>query len=54
MADVGVTPFNSTAPDTGGDSLGGDVNVYYDVSMMGGLRVGFRQTKTDYGNGIGG
>jgi hypothetical protein len=34
MADVGVTPYNNTTPDTGGDSLYGDVNVYYDVSIM--------------------
>jgi hypothetical protein len=46
MADVGVTPYNSSdVPDTGGNSLTGNVNVYYDVSMMDSLRVGFGHTR---------
>ncbi len=44
MADVGVTPYNTSLPATGGNSLG-NVNVYYDVSMTGGLTVGFGQTR---------
>src|ERR1035437_2038821 len=54
MADVGVTPYNSSlVPDTGGDSYTQDVNVYYDVSLTGSSRVGFGHTRrTD--NGIGG
>jgi hypothetical protein len=44
MADVGVTPYNTSAPATGGDSLG-NLNVYYDVSVKRGLIVGFDQTK---------
>jgi 3D (Asp-Asp-Asp) domain-containing protein len=54
MADVGVTPYNSSiVPDTGGDSLNGNVNVYYDVSMTGSWRVGFGHTRLTV-DGIGG
>jgi hypothetical protein len=46
MADVGVTRYNSSAvPDTGGDSFTQNVNIYYDVSMTGNLRLGFGHTR---------
>jgi hypothetical protein len=44
MADVGVTPYNTSEPATGGSSLG-NLNVYYDVSMKCNLTVGFGQTR---------
>jgi len=48
MADVGVTPYNSTIePDTGGDSLTGNVNVYYDVSMTGSFEIWLQLHKAD-------
>jgi hypothetical protein len=46
MADVGVTPYNSSAvPITGGDSLTTDLNVYYDVSSIGSGKAGWSVTQ---------
>lgn len=45
MADVGVKHYNTSEPPTGGDSLGGDLNIYYDVSVKRGLTIGFGQTR---------